>query len=366
MCLTRFLRCLALVAGLALLVHRPVGAQIRYDIQPIVKRGDAVGDLRIKTDGDFFIGTLNDRDQLVLVAESAAGGKLLIRYADGKLTPIAAPGRTAPGGTWSRALGIASPVSMNQLGSIVFAAEVEVANRTEVGTFLWDDTAQQVTSLARKGMLAGDHGTLEVGGGRTPVINNQNEVALVAALKNAAGQTRDGVFLLGRDGRLQPIALPGDPLPDGRPTDSARLPSLNDAGRIALLARPRGGLLDCLCAWEQSRLTPMLTLREPILGDRLLLAFTGIWINSRNQNILLGAHVHDLSGASTSLYLLANGALIPVAVPGQQMPGGGRFQTIQPQDPNSDEISLATGVSAANHGSTCSSPDWKAAPRPPT
>jgi hypothetical protein len=346
-------RLLATLAGLMLVACSAAWAAAPYQIQPLLQRGDPIGDLRAQSGGVFFVASLNDSGQLVFLTNGSTGSQLLIRYAEGRLTPIVVPGGAAPGGTWSGSAASAGPASLNSLGDIVFAAAVNAGGRTDVGTFLWRSATQQVTPLVLRGMPAVNDLTFDSGGpggaGSAPVINRADQVALVAAVKSGGGRARDGLFVLGPDGRLQPIALPGDGLGGGEQIDATALPSLNDAGVVALVARLPGGFPDSrLCLWESGTLTPLTAVNAKALGVLNLLSFTGVWVNDRNRNVLFAAHTHDLSGGYSALYLLAGGKVIPVAVPGQQMPGGGRFQTLQPQDPTSSEVRLATGVSAAN------------------
>jgi hypothetical protein len=346
-------RFLIFTASLMLFASCSAWGVASYELQTIVRRGDPVGDPQTSSAGAFFIGSLNNNGQLVFTTSSAARGQLLVYYGDGQLTPIVVPGGAAPGGTWSGSVSIAGPVSMNDQGDVVFAADATVGGATSVGTFLWRSTTKQVTALVLKGMPAVNNLTLASGGtadaGSAPAINRRSDIALLAGVKVAGGSTRDGLFLLGREGTLQPIALPGGGLPGGGQIDSVWLPSLNDAGVVALVAWPPGSYPDDrLCLWESGTLTSLKAVTAKALGVLHILAFTGVWVNDQNRNVLFAAHVHDLSGGYSALYRFAEGKVIPIAVPGQEMPGGGRFQTVQPQDPASADVRLATGVSAAN------------------
>jgi hypothetical protein len=341
-------RLVAFLVTLTLLTGGIARAQTSYRIQPIVSLGDPVGGVRIKPNGAFFVGGINDSGQVLFVADSAGGGQMLVQYADDQLIPIAMPGGNAPGGTWSPKVSITCPVSINRFGSAVFAADVTAGGQSAVEMFRWEAEARQVTPVMTPGIAAVRNLTFATGGGSGPTINDRNEIALVAAVRSADGKAGNGVFYLGEDGRPQPVALPDEALPDGGQILLARMPSLNDAGVMALLARSHMGVLDRLLIWERGALSQIPPPDAKTLGSRHLVSFTGIWVNNQNPNVLLAAHLHDLSGASNALYLFTGGGYMPVVVPGQRMPGGGVFQTIQPQDPGSQDTSLATGVSAAN------------------
>ena len=92
---------------------------------------------------------------------------------------------------------------MNQAGNVVFSVLDHQAS-APLGTFLWDAQSGHVSAIAAKGTPAGNNQTLLDVGGPSPVINNHNEVAFVADVKNQAGAVQSGVFFLGSDGRLQP------------------------------------------------------------------------------------------------------------------------------------------------------------------
>src|SRR5262249_20344603 len=132
--------------ALALLVPAAAWADTAYKVQSIAKLGDKAGDVTIRANGDLEVGTLNDRGQVAVVTENAAGGEVLVQYADGKLTPIVVAGQPAPGGQWSTAGPLDTIVAparknagaMNQLGQIVFASNVILGGMTSAGTYLWD------------------------------------------------------------------------------------------------------------------------------------------------------------------------------------------------------------------------------------
>lgn len=337
----------ALFVGLACLPCGAARAHTSYEIQSIIRSGDRAGNLLLKKDASFFIGALNDRGQILLVTDNSAGGQALIQCTEGDRVPIAARGGDAPNGKWSDKVSVVAPVSMNQRGDAVFTADVTTAAGTQPATFRWDASLRQVTPVVN-GLpaipnLSSDAGSLR------PVLNNQDEIALAVPLGGRPGQPRDGVFLLAPDNPMLPIALPDAPMPDNRTLLAAVMPSLTDDGRVAFLARAAGDDYPVRpCAWEQGAFSQLAVGTTRSLGTLHFLTFTGIWANNQNRNLLLAAHQHSLSGASNALYFLSGGQFVPVLLPGQPLPDGGRFLTVQPQEVTSLDIKLATGVSAPN------------------
>lgn len=309
-----------------LLAHGAARAQT-YTLQPIAKLGDKVGSLTIKVDdGDFEVGALNDAGQIAFVTENDAGGEMLVQFADGKLTPIISAGAAYPGGTFPDGVGPASPISMNQAGNIVFAALV---GTTPVGTFEWDFQAKQLKAIALQGMPAVNNLTFEspgdFGGG---VINDSNEIAFAAGVKNAAGTVVNGIFFLGKDNKLVPVVLPDQDLFGGK-VNRTRFPAINNAGQVAFHARREGGdTTDSAYLWENGNITQLVVQGQDAPDGHKIVRPYGIWLNKKNKNALVGARLDDITNGPWALYLVADGKLVPVAVPGQDMPGGGKFKSM--------------------------------------
>jgi hypothetical protein len=331
---------------LVLLVCGAVRAQTSYTIQPIARPGDSVDDVVIR--GPFAIGALNDDGQLIFKTPVPTGGRLegegLFQFAGDKLTPIALAGRDGPVGKWPGDLYIYQPVSMNRQGNVVFAGGVTIGNKLNEGTFLWDFSKQRLAPVALPGPAANNL-VFEWGGGHTPVINNHNEIALVAWVKNAARQEREGLFL-GRDGTLAPVALPDQDLPDGYKLDAAFHPSLNDGGVVAFIARRRGEGQNATSAyvWENGAITPVAVIRADAPDGRKIASVRGVRVNNADRSVLVIARttsVGDTFARPEALYRFADGRFVPVAVKGQEMPGGGVLNDIQQVFHNPGGVSFA-------------------------
>jgi hypothetical protein len=315
-------RWIACVATLALLAPGVAWAQTIYKLQPIVKSGDQIADVQIKAGGDLELSALNDAGQIAFVTENGnpKGSELLIQYDNGQFIPIVVAGRAAPapGGKWPAGVSVISLVGMNQLGNIVFRTG------DGEGTYLWDFKAQKVTPIALKGMPAVNNLTFETGGDSFSAINNSNEVALVAGVRNAAGEVYPGVFFLGRDSKLLPVTLPDQDLPGGRKVLLAQLPSINDAGVVALQVQRVGDDGDSAFMWENGTLTPLAVAGTDAPGGIKFDAIGRAWVNNKNRNVTM----IGWTGVKKGLYLFTDGKFQPVAAPGQEMPGGGKLQTI--------------------------------------
>src|SRR5579862_7137008 len=86
-----------LTASLALPIPSTVRADVltNYTVQAIARIGDRVGAGEF-TNG-FGVGQFNDNGQLAFET-NLGGASAVVRYSDGKFTPIAMAGETAPDG----------------------------------------------------------------------------------------------------------------------------------------------------------------------------------------------------------------------------------------------------------------------------
>jgi hypothetical protein len=320
--------CLARGAGagfalllVALLPSHTVQAETTYQIRAIVKQGDAIGPVTIKPNGDFEVGTLNDRGQLTFVTDTTPPNEALVLYTGGQLLPIAYAGGDAPGGKWpARSFIVWSNVSMNQLGNIVFAPGTASAT---AGTYLWESDTQKVTPVALNGQPAANNLTFVDAGGAgssAPVINNFGEIAFPAIVKNSAGKNQPGLFFQGRDGKLLPVALPDQEMPDGHKIVFAFDPQINDAGTVTFLARREGENTNSAYLWDKGPITPLAAAGTDTPGGGKFADVYGIWLNNASRSVLALAPLKRSSPGG--LYRIANGQVTPLVLPGQDLPDG--------------------------------------------
>jgi hypothetical protein len=205
------------------------------------------------------------------------------------------------------------------------------------GTFLWTDGSQQITAIALPGMPVVNDLTLETGARYAPAINGGGEIVFGARVKNAAGQVSEALFFRDGEGKLLPAALPGQELPGGGTmTGLGGPPSLNDAGMVAFLAVRSGDTTPGAYLWTGPReagggaLGPVALVGAETPGGGKIERVTGVWVNDRNRTALVAARVAGNSGTSDTLFRFTDGQLTPAVASGQEMPGGGKLQSLQP------------------------------------
>jgi hypothetical protein len=313
--------------GVLLVSSGVVQAQSPYNIQKIARLGEMAGDTLLPSgaSSQFIPAPLNDSGQLLFIVRNPSRD-LLFQYADGQFTLIAATGLDGPIGKWPKEFGVITRLSMNQSGNVVFVGG-RLPQGTLLGTFLWEAKARTFTTVALKDMPATGDLTFTIPGGIAPAINNPGDIVLVGSVKGPTRPAGNGIFFLGRDQKLQPVLLTGQDLPGGGKAASSDIyrPSITDSGVVAFVTQRQGQANHGAYLWEQGTLTPLLLVGTEVPGVGKIVEVSLVVANNKNRDVLVSARV---SGSSVAgLYRVADGKVFLVAVPGQEMPGGGKLKT---------------------------------------
>jgi hypothetical protein len=314
-----------------------------YSILPVAHFGDLVGSARIQSgvDGDFEIGSLINNGAISFVTKNTAGGEMLAVYAGGALAPVVVGGGPAFNGLWPTAVGVLSPVSMNQTGNIAFVADQSAGFFNGPGAFMWDATKKQFVPVAVHGMPLTFNLTFDDGSDWVTAINDNNEIAFVATVEGSASPALSGDFFRNRAGTVLAVALPDGVLGDGSQILDACHPSLNNQDIIAFSVRRKNDadLANSCYLWQQGVTSPVAKVGTTLPGGIRLANVVGNWVNNANSSVLLAVQTGpplnepsmnpDSLERPTSLYLWNNGVFTPVAVPGQSMPDGSKFVSVQ-------------------------------------
>jgi hypothetical protein len=275
----------------------------------------------------------------------------LIQSGAGKFAPIVVPSGASPLGTWPRDVLIGAPYNQNQQGDVVFFAVGDRASQG--GTFFWEAKSQKVTAIAREGMPATQNLTFAaIAGGFGPSINNKEEIAFPAAVQSGTGTPATALFFRSADGTILPVLLPDQLLPGGERAHSDLpypyyFPSLDETGTVAFLAWPQGQKQNNGYRWQQGSIVPVVRIGDAVPGGGKITSVTRILVNNRNRNVLVAAGV-DGNDGQQGLYLVADGNLMSIAVPGQEMPGGGRLHSLAGVLPSPWGQSVTAAISNAN------------------
>jgi hypothetical protein len=216
----------------------------------------------------------------------------------------------------------------------------------------WAQGSYKVQPIVKLGDMAGDT-LLPSGGGYQFWLGPMNDAghllialgtptgskpemllqAIVGTVKNATDPSGIGIFFLGRDGNMQPILLPRQELAGGIKIDAGFAgpePSLTDAGAVTFMA-PRQGQGGRFTAfrWEQGTLTPILQPDAEVPGGGKIFTLNSVIPNNKTRSVVITA---SLVGNSSrfGIYRLADGTITALAIPGQEMPGGGKLKSAVP------------------------------------
>jgi hypothetical protein len=228
------------LVGLALWVPREAHADPTYKIQRIFKAGDTAGEVVIPANYALSLGGFSDGGRVIIDAfnPKKPEGEFVLQIADGKATTILRPGGDGPSGTWPQDVFVGN-FTANALGATLL--DISAHSGAWLGLYRWDPAAGQLTQVVKPGAPASAVWTV-TGDGAGLCLNSLEESAVVLKVQDTTGKAGFGIFFLGRDGKWQPILLPGQELPGGGTVhDEALHPvSCNAAGVVAFLARREG------------------------------------------------------------------------------------------------------------------------------
>jgi hypothetical protein len=325
-------------------------AEPNYSHRVLIKLGDKAGPVTLPAQSStrIFLGPVTDTGRVTFGVGNSLqdvfymGGfngttpGLLMQYLDDTFTPIAPAGTPGPVGDWPQDVSFLWPFGVNQSGNVLFTA-ARGRGRNLLGTFLWDARTRRSTPVALRGMPAVYNTTFTDAGSFGSAINDRNDIALVASIRGTGVSSGPGLFFRGWDGSLLPILLPGQALPGGSKVQSSAfpMPSINNDGTVAFLVRRTGERQNSACIWEQGTIRPIVTVGTEVKRATIralqdtskITAVSSVYVNNANRKVLLTAAVDGSS--RHGVYQWSEGNLLPVAVPGQAMPGGGTFRTVQ-------------------------------------
>ncbi|MBI4601918.1 MAG: hypothetical protein HY721_08145 [Planctomycetes bacterium] len=330
----------------------PVGD---YTFELLAELGQQLlDDPKVRFAFDLEPWSLNNRGEVAFGAElcrlEAEGQECQIfgegafkRYPDGTRKVLAQAGRPAPGqGTFGSFF--YGTVALNEPGDVCFCFAMEGG---DAELFFFSESLGEVSAVGLSGRMSPCG--LAFGGCTThPVVNNEGTVIFAAIVKDApVSPTGDGsgwgVFTWSpATGEISKVVCPGDAAPGGKVFDFAVNPWINDRGDIAFGAHVSpdpclfvSGLIPCAesiyfkPAGRDEIVPVALQGQEAPGGGTYHLAF-GPTLNNRGEVVFFG----DLTpgdptafGKALGVFLYSGGKVIPIARPLDEMPGGGKVVT---------------------------------------
>ena len=166
--------------------------------------------------------------------------------------------------------------------------------------------------------------------------NNRGETAFYATIRRS--QSEEGIFLAKADGKIAPIAVAGDPVPDQAGQLIAGFgerpaPVMNDEGSVAFIATLAGGRGAAgvfLASEGKLRTIASSGMKAPVIlgGIGVFAEFEAVSLNSRGDVAFLAWVRHGRETIEVIYVARKVGAvhqLTKVAASGEPAPGGGFF-----------------------------------------
>ncbi|MBI3910763.1 MAG: hypothetical protein HY320_07500 [Armatimonadetes bacterium] len=330
---------------------RPAG----YTFDVLAALGDPVpggGDFVF----DFEPYAINARGDVAFGADLSTGGEGIFLLRKGQLMEVARFGQPAPGG------GVFGPffipgVPLNDPGDMAFTFVLEpfvIPIGSHAGVYRFSHVTGAVTPVFVPGVTPAPGGGVFHGATTHASINNRGDIAFAGLVSGADiapgppgidGDLRflgAGCFTADRRGQIANVVRPGDPAPGGGVFDFAENPWINDAGDVAFGAHVAGEEVIDFGVPQAALIfaAESIYLKKAATGEILSIAHQGqpapgggIYrfafgpvVNNRGQVAFVG----DLTpspgfGEDLGVFLFSGGVTVPVARPGDPMPGGGNL-----------------------------------------
>jgi len=307
-------------------------------------------------DLDFEPYTINGNGSAAFVADLKVAnqdiGEGVFVSRQGQLLQIARAGQPAPGGGTfdGGALGH-TPLNDAGSGAFVYILEVEppppqTLIGLNAGLYRFSLLSRTPTAVVVPGVTTAPTGGTFKGVYYDTSLNNSGDLVFGGIVPGSAGPPGSnglevGVFKASSNNNIVPIVVPGDPAPGGRVFDDGFNAWINDLGDVAFEAHVKGDECinfgsDLLCGSsiykkkKSGEIQSIAHQGDPApAGGTYRFAFAPV-MNNAGDLVFIG----DLTPAPDSLQTLGvfsfnstTSMTSPVAVPGDALPGGGRFKT---------------------------------------
>lgn len=303
---------------------------------------------------DFEPWSINDRGEGAFAADLTTEGEGVFLVDKEQISKIIRAGETAPGGGTFGGFGVFSHTAINDDGDIAFAFGLEpftLPSGLNAGVYHFSHINKTVTAVMVPGITPAPGGGVFEGVAIHAWINNKGDIVFAGTVTGADidpstppgfNGLGTGIFRADKKGQISSVVRPGDPAPGGNTFDFAENPWINDGGDITFGAHVTGE--ECIdfgvpqserifCAESvyfmkaaTGRIQSIAHQGDPAPGGGTYRLAFGPVINNQGQIAFIG----DLTpapgfGVDLGVFLFSKGSTIPVARPGDSMPGGGHI-----------------------------------------
>jgi len=252
----------------------------------------------------------------------------LQQFADDHLTPITLP-QERSGGFLGFVHFVGWPLVNRDADAVVYSYDL-ASSPGGLSLHRWDFASQELSPLNLKGRAAADGSVVEwvqaVAG-----FNDHDALLFVGIVKDPFGRTRQGILLLSSNSDLVSVALEGQALGDGRHLGSViEGARLTNAGRVLFQTAQEGKDPRVLHLWDGGTFALIAEEGQTVPGGGQIADLGPAWAHDDSGTVLIRARLAKPGVESllpNAVFLSVEGTLLPVALPGQEMPGGGRLPT---------------------------------------
>jgi hypothetical protein len=303
---------------------------------------------RINNRGDVLFGTEVPR----AIPTAFEFGLFLLR--NGEIAEIARADEPAPGGG-VYGPSFLSPTTLNDQDDAGFVHLLDSDSfplGVNAGVYRFSHRTHTVAPVMRPGVTKAPGGQLFAGAHFGASLNNKGDLVFAGMVPTAEGSPFPehlglgvGVFKANKKGHIISVVSPGDPVPGGGVFDGASGPWMNDGGDVAFLGHvageeclaegfpPPGFLIACLSSIyvkdaATGKILSIAHAGDPAPGGGVYRQAISPVMNNRGDIVFLGDLTPPPAARQvTGVYLHSGGETMPVARPGDPMPGGGAFVT---------------------------------------
>ena len=305
---------------------------------------------------DFEPGSLNNRGEATFAADVTTGGEGIFLASGGQILQIARAGGPAPGGgTFSPDFGLvlAGATPINDRGDVAFAFTLNPFTRplgVNTGLYRFSRTLGTLEAVVVPEVTPAPAGGVFAGAALAHQMNNRGDIVFQGVLHDAdialGPPGADGLglgiggFVADKHGSISSVVSPGDAAPGGGIFDYGTVSSINDRGDVIFLAHVDGDECVGSSAQEQDigclgsaflKAAPTgeirLIVRQggPAPGGGTCRGAARSLVNNRRQVAFgcdmaaPGERLFNVLG----LFFQSEGQTVPIARPGDPMPGGG-------------------------------------------
>lgn len=304
---------------------------------------------------DFEPGRINNNGDLVFGADISTGGEGVYLLRKGVLTEMLRTGEPAPGGGVVDSV-LLGPSTQNDVGdaAVSFAlSPFSFPVGVNSGTYFYSHSSRELSAVVRPGITPSPAGGTFAGVFFGVNLNNRGSLVFQGIFATDQGihlPDEDyvglgiGVFKADKKGNISTIVKPGDPAPGGGTFDWATGPPwLNDGDNVAFCGHiageecksptsaPQSFIMACLASLylytaSTGEIVSIAHLGDPAPGGGIFRQAFAPVMNNRGDIVFLGDITSPPNaGEVVGVYLHSGGITIPVARPGDPMPGGGHY-----------------------------------------